>query len=160
MAHYARFAANAYAAVDVATGVPSASPHRLTLMLYDAALKHMGLADAHMTAGRVAEKGAAITMAIRIVDEGLNGTLDLSQGDLAQNLRSLYEYINTCLLKANLHNDPARLAEARALLAGMRDTWAAIAPGAPAPTASSANVNQPVPLRRAADFAGLGIAAA
>lgn len=157
MAHCARLAANAYAAVDVATGVPSASPHRLTLMLYDAALKHMGLADAHMAAGRVAEKGAAVTMAIRIIDEGLKGTLDLSQGELAQNLKALYEYIDTCLLKASLHNDPAQLAEARALLSGMRDTWAAIAPGAPGAPAAIA---QSIPQRRPADFANLGNAAA
>lgn len=128
MAHYARFAANAYASVDVATGVASASPHRLTLMLYDAALKHMGKAAAHMAAGRIPEKGAAITMAIRIVDEGLIGTLDLSQGELAHNLKSLYEYINRCLLRASLRNDPAMVAEPRALLAGMRDTWIAITP--------------------------------
>jgi flagellar secretion chaperone FliS len=130
MAHHARFAANAYATVDVSTRVASASPHRLTLMLFDEALKHIGKAQAHLMAGRVAEKGSAITMAIRIVDEGLKGTLDLSQGELAHNLKSLYEYINGCLLKANVRNEPALLAEARTLLAGLRDTWAAIAPDA------------------------------
>lgn len=128
MNSFARFVANAYATVDVATGVASASPHQLTLMLYDGALKQIGKAQMHMAAGHVAEKGAAISHAIRIVEEGLNGTLDLSQGELAQNLKSLYEYISICLLKANLKNDPALLAEARTLLAGMRDTWAAIAP--------------------------------
>ncbi len=151
MAHYARFAANAYASIDVATGVASASPHRLTLMLYEAALKHMDKAQAQMAAGHIAEKGAAITMAIRILDEGLKGTLDLSQGELAHNLKSLYEYINNCLLKANLRNDAALLAEARTLLAGMRDTWAAIAP-----------VAAPVQMRMLspATFSTLGIAAA
>jgi flagellar protein FliS len=151
MAPNARFAANAYASVDIVTGVASASPHQLTLMLYDAALKHIGKASAHMAAGRIAEKGAAITMAIRIVDEGLCSTLNLSQGELAQNLKSLYEYINRCLLRANLLNDTALLAEARTLLAGMRDTWAAIAPivnGAKAP------------MWEPADFSHLGVAAA
>lgn len=125
---FARFVANTYATVDVTTGVASASPHQLTLMLYDAALKHMGKAQMHMAAGRIAEKGAAITRAIRIVEEGLTGPLDLSQGEPAQNLKSLYDYINSCLLKANLRNDAALLAEAHTLLAGMRETWAAIAP--------------------------------
>ena len=151
MAHYARFAANAYASVDVATGVASASPHRLTLMLYEAALKQLGKAEAHMAAGRIPEKGAAITMAIRIVDEGLISTLDLSQGDLAHNLKSLYEYINRCLLKASLRNDPAMLAEPRALLAGMRDTWVAITP-------ITDNVRVPKGLQSA--YSNLGVAAA
>lgn len=150
MAHAARFAANAYASVDVATSVASASPHRLTLMLYDAALKSIGKAQMHMEAGRIAEKGNAITMAIRTVDEGLNGTLDLSQGELAHNLKSLYEYINSCLLKANVRNDPALLAEARGLLAGMRDTWAAIAPVAEMPS---------VPMRMPGRTPSLGVAA-
>jgi flagellar secretion chaperone FliS len=127
---FARFVANTYATVDVTTGVASATPHALTLMLYDAALKHMGKAQMHMAAGRIAEKGAAITRAIRIVEEGLTGPLDLSQGEIAHNLKSLYDYINNCLLNANMRNDSALLEEARSLLAGMRETWAAIGPGA------------------------------
>jgi len=150
MVHNARFAANAYASVDVATSAASASPHRLTLMLYDAALKHMGKAEAHMMAGRIPEKGAAITMAIQIIDEGLIGTLDLSQGELAHNLKSLYEYINRCLLKANLRNDPALLTEPHALLSGMRDTWVAITPVAN-------NVRAPSTLQTA--YLNLGVAA-
>lgn len=151
MNSYARFVANAYATVDVTTGVPSASPHQLTLMLFDAALKHMGKAQMHMAAGSIADKGAAITRAIRIVEEGLAGTLDLSQGELAHNLKSLYEYIKNCLLKANLRNDAALLAEARTLLAGMRDTWAAIAPVAG---------GQSAPMRAPVSAANLGVAAA
>jgi len=133
MAHSARFAANAYASVDLATAVATASPHRLTLMLYDAALKNLDLVRSHMEAGRIAEKGEAMSRAMRIVNEGLKATLDLSQGDLAQNLNALYEYISTCLLKANLHNDTVLLTEARSLLAGMRDTWMAIATEVHAP---------------------------
>jgi len=132
----AHFAAIAYASVDITTGVASASPHRLTLMLFDAALKQMGLADPHMRAGRIAEKGNALTMAVRIVEEGLKGTLDLSPGrqhEIAQDLKALYEYINGCLLKANLRNDLALLAEARTLLTVLRDAWAAIAPPTPIP---------------------------
>jgi flagellar protein FliS len=151
MALYARFAANAYASVDLATGVASASPHQLTLMLFDAALKQIGKATAHMAARRLAEKGAAITMAIRIVNEGLMGTLDLSQGELAYNLKALYAYIGHCLLKANLRNDPALLAEARVLLANLRGTWVAIAPPA---------AGKQAPILPQADFSMYGTAAA
>lgn len=128
MNHFARFAANTYASVDVSTGVESASRHQLTLMLYDAALKHMDKARVHMRACRIEDKGIAISKSVQIIEEGLKGTLDLSQGDLALNLKSLYEYIIACLLKSNLRNDEALLAEARSLLAGMRDTWMEIAP--------------------------------
>lgn len=151
MAHHARFAANAYAAVDVSTRVASASPHRLTLMLFEEALKQMSRALAHMAAGRIADKGVALTMAIRIVDEGLKGTLDLSQGELAHNLKAIYEYINGCLLKANVRNDAALLAEARSLLTGLRDSWVAIAPVAAFP---------PGLVSPASEFPALAVAAA
>ena len=151
MASSTRFVADAYASVDIATGVAVATPHQLTLILFDAALKHIGRASEHMKAGRIAEKGAAMTMAVRIVNEGLLGTLDLSQGELALNLQLLYEYIGRCLLKANLRNDATLLAEANALLTGMRDAWVAIAP--------SALRGQP-PLRPQSGFLNLGNAAA
>jgi flagellar protein FliS len=151
MSYFARFVSNAYATADVSSGVVSASPHQLTLMLYDGALQQIGKAHAHMVAGRIPDKGAAIARAIRIVEEGLQAALDLSQGELAHNLKSLYEYIVGCLLKANLRNDPALLAEARTLLLGMRDTWAAIAPvTAPKPAAT----------RVPAGYSGFGAAAA
>lgn len=152
MNHFAHFAANAYATVDISTAVSSASQHQLTLMLYDAALKHMDKAGQHLRAGQIAEKGMAITRAIRIVEEGLKGTLDLSYGELPLTLKSLYEYVSNCLLKANLRNDAALLADARSLLAGMRDTWAAIAPRPGAPAAP--------PLRASGEMPMFGVAAA
>ena len=151
MAHQARFAANAYAAIDVSTRVASASPHRLTLMLFDEALKHINKALAHMAAGRIADKGVALTMASRIVDEGLKGTLDLTQGEIAHNLKSLYEYVNGCLLKANVRNDAVLLTEARTLLTGLRDSWAAIAPATGFP---------PAPISVPSEFPALAVAAA
>lgn len=148
---FARFVAHAYATVDVTTGVPSASPHQLTLMLYDAALKHMAKAQMHMAAGRIAEKGTAITRAIQIIEEGLSGPLDFTQGELPHNLKRLYDYITHCMLKANLRNDAALLAEARNLLGNLRDSWAAIAPDAQGKSAS---------MRMPATYAALGTATA
>lgn len=137
---------NAYAKVGLETGVSAASPHKLIVMLYDGALVSILSGITHMKAGNIADKGAAISKAINIVDNGLRAALDKKAGgDIAQNLDALYEYISARLLKANLDNDPAILEEVHALLADLRDAWNAISPQAAQPAASAA----PAPLRPA-----------
>ncbi len=119
----------AYAKVGLETGVASASPHKLIVMLYDGALVSILSGISNMKAGNVAAKGAAISKAINIVDNGLRAALDKKAGgEIAQNLDALYEYVSARLLKANLSNEPAILEEVHALLADLRDAWNAIDP--------------------------------
>lgn len=135
---------NAYAKVGLETGVSAASPHKLIVMLYDGALVSILNAVAGMKSGNVAVKGAAISKAINIVDNGLRAALDKKVGgEIAQNLDALYEYISARLFKANLENDPAILDEAHALLSDLRDAWNAIDPQAPAAPAPTAQMRAP-----------------
>lgn len=130
---------NAYAKVGLETGVGAASPHKLIVMLYDGALVSILGGIANMKAGNIAAKGAAISKAINIVDNGLRAALDKKVGgEIAENLDALYEYISARLLKANLDNDPAILEEAHALLSDLRDAWNAIAPQGAQPAAPAA----------------------
>ena len=109
----------AYAKVGLETGVAAASPHKLIVMLYDGAMVSILSGITNMKAGNIAAKGAAISKAINIIDNGLRAALDKKAGgEIADNLDALYEYISTRLLKANLNNDPAMLEEAHALLSG------------------------------------------
>lgn len=115
---------NAYAKVGLETGVTSASPHKLIVMLYDGALAAIMTGITQMKAGNVQEKGNAISKAIRIIDDGLKASLDKQVGgEIATNLDALYDYMSRRLLEANLKNDPAILEEVRGLLADLRDTW-------------------------------------
>lgn len=125
---------NAYAKVGLETGVTSASPHKLIVMLYDGALAAIMTAITQMKAGNVQEKGKAISKAIQIIDNGLRASLDKEAGgEIAQNLDALYDYMSRRLLEANLKNQPEILEEVRGLLADLRDTWNQIG-GAPAET--------------------------
>ena len=120
-------AAKAYSQVGLETGVAAASPHRLIVMLYDGALRAIADAGAHIVAGRVAEKGVAISKAIGIIDEGLKASLDRTQGGaITGHLDDLYDYMNRRLLLASLRNDTTGLAEVAALLTELRGAWAAI----------------------------------
>ena len=129
---------NAYAKVGLETGVTSASPHKLIVMLYDGALAAIMTGITQMNAGNIQEKGKAISKAIRIIDDGLKASLDKEVGgEIALNLDALYDYMNRRLLEANLKNDPAILEEVRGLLADLRDTWNQIG-GNPAATNTNA----------------------
>jgi flagellar secretion chaperone FliS len=122
-----QFGVNAYAKVGVETGVSSASPHQLIVMLFDGAMKALGAAIVNMKANNIAAKGEAISKAILIIDSGLRASLDKKAGgEIAEGLDSLYEYMGTRLLQANLKNDVAILEEVQRLLGDLRSAWNAI----------------------------------
>ncbi|MCC6071336.1 flagellar export chaperone FliS [Massilia sp. GCM10020059] len=131
--------ANAYAKVGVETGVMAASPHKLIVMLYDGALTAVRNGLTHMKAGNIPEKGAAISKAIQIIENGLRASLDREVGgQIAEGLDSLYEYMGRRLLTANLNNQPEVLEEVLRLLTELRDAWNAIG-ATPPPAAEQSN---------------------
>lgn len=114
----------AYRNVGVESGVMSASPHRLIVMLFDGVDAALCAARKHMLAGNMAEKGSAISKAIDIVNQGLSAALDREQGgEIAESLGLLYHYVSGLLLRANLHNDMQRLDEAARLLSDIGSAW-------------------------------------
>jgi flagellar protein FliS len=129
MAGFSRAAAvRAYANVGLETGVQSAHPHRLIAMLFDGALLAVARARQAMAAKDVAARGAAISKAIQIIDEGLKASLVDTGSELASNLRALYEYMGRRLLFASLKNDAGALDEVTRLLTDIKEAWNAIEP--------------------------------
>jgi flagellar protein FliS len=126
----------AYKNVGVENGVSSADPHRLTLMLFEGALVSTNAARIHLENGDVPLKGSAISKAIEIITNGLKVSLDFEVGgELAQRLGSLYDYMCTRLLHANVRNDIAALAEVATLLRELKEAWEQI--GKPNPNGTS-----------------------
>jgi flagellar protein FliS len=118
---------NAYANVGLETGIASASPHKLIVMLYDGALVALLSAKTNIAAGNIAAKGSAISKAISIIDNGLRASLDKNAGgEIATNLDALYDYMSRRLLHANLKNDVTIIDEVHGLLADLRGAWVAI----------------------------------
>ncbi|GAB3349645.1 MULTISPECIES: flagellar export chaperone FliS [Chromohalobacter] len=121
--------AQAYARVGVESGVMSASPHQLIVMLFDGAQASIRAAKMHMEDGNISAKGQAISKALNIVNNGLAAALDHERGgELSERLGSLYDYIARLLLRANLRNDQAALDEAAHLLEDIGSAWREIAP--------------------------------
>jgi flagellar protein FliS len=109
--------ANAYAKVGIETGVISASPHKLIIMLYDGAITAINNAALHMRDHDIPAKGHSISKAIAIIENGLRASLDKKAGgDIAASLDALYEYMSNRLIQANLNNEIDGLTEVLNLL--------------------------------------------
>ena len=115
-----------YRQLGIESEVAHASPHRLIQMLFEGALGRLAAAQGAIERGDTAAKGEAIGKAIGIVS-GLHASLDLSAGELSENLAALYEYINLRLLDASTHNDGEKVAEVMLLIKTLKSGWDQIA---------------------------------
>lgn len=124
MNHYnMRGALKQYSQIGSHTAITDASPHRLIQMLMEGALDKIVIAKGHMLRGSVAEKASHINWAISIID-GLRASLNPEAGgEIANNLDSLYEYMNRRLIQANAYNDATILDEVADLLREIKSGW-------------------------------------
>ena len=124
-------AANAYRQVSAHSGVESASPHQLIQMLFDGLFQSLNAARGALQRGDIEEKGRHISKAVRILQEGLVVGLDLEKGgELAANLKLLYDYSVAQLTKANVRNDEHLVEEVIKVLQPVAQGWKEIGPTA------------------------------
>jgi len=110
--------------------VADASPTRLVQIMYEQILAQLATAQGcmqrinnNLPLNDVIAKGKAIGKAVRLINQ-LNVTLDMERGrEIAENLRSLYEYMLTRLTVANLKNDPRIVAEVIELTRKVKSGW-------------------------------------
>lgn len=127
-AHAARAFGGLYRQVGVESKLAVASPHMLVAMLFDGFMEAVAIARGALREGRTEAKGAAIGRAVRIVEEGLRGGLDMrAGGTLARDLNDLYGYLTLRLTQANLRNDEEALAECQRLVQPLQEAWVSIA---------------------------------
>ena len=126
-------AANAYRQVGAHAGVASASPHQLIQMLFDGLFQALNAARGAIVRADVEEKGRQISRSVRILQEGLVLGLDLEKGgELASNLKLLYDYSVAQLTKANIRNDVKLVEEVIGLLQPIAQSWKEIGAAATA----------------------------
>lgn len=126
--------AAAYKRVGVQTSVEGANPHALISLLYEALLQSLRLAHGATIRGDIETKGKEIGKAVRILEEGLKACLnDAAGGELAINLRGVYNYSISRLTRANINNDAPMINEVIELIVPVYGAWKSIAtPGQPA----------------------------
>lgn len=118
---------NSYRAVAVETSVSGANPHELVSLLFEALLQSLALAKASIQTPDMPTKGRAIGRAVRILEEGLKAGLDDARGgELAANLRSLYDFCIVRITEANLYNDASIVDQVIHLIQPVADGWSQI----------------------------------
>jgi len=116
-----------YAKIGIETGVLAASPHKLIIMLYEGAITACNSAIKHMQNKDILNKGAALSKAILIIENGLRLSLDKKAGgEIAISLDALYAYMCNRLLVANIRNQPEPAHEVIKLLTELKGAWEAI----------------------------------
>jgi flagellar secretion chaperone FliS len=116
--------AAAYKRVSVLTDIDAASPHQLVKMLFDGLQQAIGKARVAMEKGDIAVKGEQLSLAVRIIIEGLKPALNLAQGgEIAANLNGLYGYCAGRLMHANIHNDAQALNDVQRVIDPIAQGW-------------------------------------
>ena len=101
--------------------IETASPARLTLMLYDGAIKFSHIAIEAIEEGNIEKAHKNIVKVQNIIVE-FRSTLDMKY-PVAKDFDNVYDYIYRCLIDANIHKDEEKLQEALKYIREMRDTW-------------------------------------
>ena len=102
------------------------TPGKLIVMLYDGAIRFLNRAIRAMDAGDHEEKAACLDKAQAIIEE-LNVALDVDAGgEVAGNLRSLYNFMTRHLGQATARNDPQMVRDVIKCLEDLNEGWKAI----------------------------------
>ncbi|GAB6173399.1 flagellar export chaperone FliS [Paradesulfitobacterium aromaticivorans] len=102
--------------------VETASPAKLLIMLYDGAIRFLQQGKAALEAGDF-EKANAHLLKVQDILSELIVSLDLSQGEIAENLYQLYDFYLHEVIKANIEKKAAYLEPVEDFLRGYRDMW-------------------------------------
>ena len=101
--------------------VTTSSPQELTLMLYNGCIKFIRLSAMAMEKKNMEAKNTNIIKAQNILQE-LRGSLNM-EIELSESMDSLYEYMISQLVSANINNDLSKLKEVEELAEEFRNAW-------------------------------------
>lgn len=101
--------------------VNTATPGELTLMLYNGAIKFLKQGKIAIEKKNIPEANEKICRVQDIVAE-LMSSLNMDI-ELSKNLFSLYDYMNSRLIEANIQKNTEILTEVEGMLVELRDTW-------------------------------------
>ena len=112
-----------YQSVGAVAAVAAADPYRLVQLLLENILQRIAAARGHLARGEVARKGEQVSKAITVIGT-LNTSLNLEAGgEVARNLRSLYDFCCTRLALANARGDDAMFEEVLTVIRTIKEGW-------------------------------------
>lgn len=115
-------ALRSYQNLQIETGVVSARPGGLIVMVYDRLLEHM--ADTRQLLARGEDASEPINKSIDLIADGLIAALDRERGgEVADNLAALYDWGVRTLLRARLKKDAELIEDLLRVFTPLREAW-------------------------------------
>ena len=103
--------------------VETASPEQILILLYEGAIRFLGIARRATEQGDIEKAHKHLLKAQRIITE-LMVSLDIEiGGQTAQSLYDLYDYLHYRLVEANLNRDVTMIDEVLGHLRPLKATW-------------------------------------
>ncbi len=119
-----------YQQVGIESDVRGADPHRLIVLLFDGVDSALQQAQIRLAENDFKGKSDSILKAVDIILSGLSASLDVERGgELANNLKALYDYMVSRLVHANIHKDAAAIREVQGLIREIGGAWREIGQG-------------------------------
>jgi len=103
--------------------VDSASPEQILIMLYDAAIKDIRVAQEAIEANDRGQKAKALDHGVKVIMELINSLRPEKAPEIAENLRRLYDFMIDRMIQANLKNDVEQLEPVVKVLIELREAW-------------------------------------
>ncbi|MBY9077604.1 flagellar export chaperone FliS [Paenibacillus sp. HN-1] len=107
----------------------TASPHRLTLMLYNGAIQFAGKAREAMLANNISDTNLYLQKSQNIIYELLSSLNVKEGGELAANLKNLYFYMIDRLIESNIQKKSSGIDEVVNMLEELKSAWEQIGKG-------------------------------
>jgi len=105
------------------TAVETASKEKILLMLYESCIRNLKKCQAAMEAKNYAEKGIALGKAQDIINELTNALNFEIGGELSKQLEALYLHVFQETTKANMDNDPKKIAHCIKIMETLYSGW-------------------------------------
>ena len=112
----------AYKTTSLDAEMAVADPHRIIQMLMQGLLERLAQAKGAIDRRDYAAKSASISKALAILN-GLQDSLDLSFGQVPQDLYALYDYMKTRLMDASRAMETAPIDEVANLMITIKSGW-------------------------------------
>lgn len=112
----------AYKAVGIKDDLAVADPHRVIQLLMQGALENMAKAKGCIERKDFAGKSESISKAINIIS-ALQGCLDMSAGQISDNLFALYDFMLDRLITASGEKSIEMLNEVMEILLTIKGAW-------------------------------------
>lgn len=114
--------AHAYKAKSLQAELSVADPHRVIQLMMQSVLERLAQAKGAIERHDLAAKGEAVAKTQALL-RALQDSLDLKQGQIADDLYALYDYMNERVWQAGRELAPALLDEVTDLMLTIKSAW-------------------------------------